>query len=284
MVDDVVKDSPLAISPAELLCSPPLDRIITNTLTLRNTVLTPVSYKVKTTAPKRYIVRPNTGIIQPDQSVDIQVTLTAQKDTPTNLRARDKFLVQALVLSEEQAANRDIKELWTTAKENEIFEYRLKAYFSRPTPPGSPQNIHPTFTPTIPSSKNIPIEDNNTIQEDQETREEDDEKVIHDTQESEQIPQDILQLRVDNNQLNKTIAIISQERDDLKNQLTTLKVKMATLEKESTLRQRKVVENFSRDGQTISTSNKVQKEHLLANRWVQLFLIAIMFFYLGKIL
>jgi hypothetical protein len=36
----------------------------------------PIAYKVKTTAKKRYVVRPNTGIIQPNDGVDIQGLLS----------------------------------------------------------------------------------------------------------------------------------------------------------------------------------------------------------------
>lgn len=38
----------------------------------------PVAFKVKTTAPKDYIVKPNQGVIEPGQSVQVQVTLLSQ--------------------------------------------------------------------------------------------------------------------------------------------------------------------------------------------------------------
>jgi hypothetical protein len=38
-------------------------------LNLHNSKTVPISYKVKTTAPKRYNVRPNAGVLHPGESV-----------------------------------------------------------------------------------------------------------------------------------------------------------------------------------------------------------------------
>ncbi|PKA51002.1 Vesicle-associated protein 1-3 [Apostasia shenzhenica] len=54
-----------------------------------------VAFKVKTTSPKRYCVRPNTGIIQPLSACNFIVTMQAQRTAPPDMQLKDKFLVQS---------------------------------------------------------------------------------------------------------------------------------------------------------------------------------------------
>lgn len=54
-----------------------------------------VAFKVKTTSPKKYFVRPNTGVIQPWDSCVIRVTLQAQHEYPPDMQCKDKFLLQS---------------------------------------------------------------------------------------------------------------------------------------------------------------------------------------------
>jgi hypothetical protein len=79
----------------------------TITLNLENTTESRVIFKVKTTQPKRYSVKPNSGIIQPARSVSVSstnasycltsaVVLTAKEDGID--LSRDKFLVQSIVV------------------------------------------------------------------------------------------------------------------------------------------------------------------------------------------
>ncbi|WOL06730.1 vesicle-associated protein 1-3 [Canna indica] len=57
-----------------------------------------VAFKVKTTSPKRYCVRPNTGIILPRSTYDFTVTMQAPKEVPPDMQLKDKFLVQSTVV------------------------------------------------------------------------------------------------------------------------------------------------------------------------------------------
>jgi len=250
-----------------------------------------VSYKVKTTAPKRYIVRPNTGIIESNQHVEIQITLTATKEKTLDLRARDKFLVQILCLTEEQAATVDLKDLWIAAKDDEIIKHRLKAYFSKP--PTSSSN--PYFTPTIPSSSssehlNIVEETATEVELEasaggsksflpKETATEENYQEQSQTESTEEI----IQLRSENKRLSKSLANNITEKDELKNQLIQLKSKLAVLDKEATLRQRRSFqEQTTPKVQTVTV--KQANPHILTNHWLHLLLVAILFFYLGKTL
>ncbi|XP_058203276.1 vesicle-associated protein 2-2-like isoform X4 [Rhododendron vialii] len=57
-----------------------------------------VAFKVKTTSPKKYCVRPNTGVVKPKSKCDFTVTMQAQRSAPSDLQCRDKFLVQSTVV------------------------------------------------------------------------------------------------------------------------------------------------------------------------------------------
>nr|DAD33456.1 TPA_asm: hypothetical protein HUJ06_012307 [Nelumbo nucifera] len=57
-----------------------------------------VAFKVKTTSPKKYCVRPNIGIVQPRSTCDFTVTMQAQREEPPDLQCKDKFLIQSMVV------------------------------------------------------------------------------------------------------------------------------------------------------------------------------------------
>lgn len=57
-----------------------------------------VAFKVKTTSPKKYCVRPNAGIIKPYATCDFTVTMQAQHEAPPDMHCKDKFLVQSTVV------------------------------------------------------------------------------------------------------------------------------------------------------------------------------------------
>ncbi|GJN16803.1 hypothetical protein PR202_gb03824 [Eleusine coracana subsp. coracana] len=57
-----------------------------------------VAFKVKTTSPKRYCVRPNTGVILPRKTCDFTVTMQALRTAPPDMQLKDKFLVQTTVV------------------------------------------------------------------------------------------------------------------------------------------------------------------------------------------
>ncbi|KAH1146460.1 hypothetical protein GYH30_041887 [Glycine max] len=57
-----------------------------------------VAFKVKTTSPKKYCVRPTVGIVKPHGTCDFTVTMQAQRTAPPDLHCKDKFLVQSAVV------------------------------------------------------------------------------------------------------------------------------------------------------------------------------------------
>ncbi|KAI6707409.1 hypothetical protein NL676_010371 [Syzygium grande] len=66
-----------------------------------------VAFKVKTTSPKKYFVRPNSCTLQPHDACLIRVTLQAQQEYPPDMQCKDKFLLQSTIVP----SNTDGKEL-----------------------------------------------------------------------------------------------------------------------------------------------------------------------------
>ncbi|KAH7149154.1 PapD-like protein [Dactylonectria estremocensis] len=91
------------IEPFELSFQRPFVAEVAQTLTIKNPNTVPVAFKVKTTAPKQYCVRPNAGRIEAGQAFDVTVLLQAMKtEPPVDARCRDKFLVQSAPITSDK--------------------------------------------------------------------------------------------------------------------------------------------------------------------------------------
>jgi len=146
--------------PAELGFRRPFNHEVTEILKLSNPNSAPVAFKVKTTAPKQYCVRPNSGIIEPNESVEVQVLLQAMKEEPPlDAKCRDKFLVQSVLTSADQDPN--VTTLWQTVEKtakNTIQERKIRVNFLPPadgTPNGvsSHEEKPPAYSSPSPSSQ-----------------------------------------------------------------------------------------------------------------------------------
>lgn len=87
----------------------------------------PVTYKIKTTAPDKFRVRPSTGVLAPSASATVNVVL--QQGQTINTLSREKFLVMCMGLGKEMSTNsHDVAELWknTAANSGHIEQHRLK--------------------------------------------------------------------------------------------------------------------------------------------------------------
>jgi len=114
------------IEPSELSFQRPFTFEVSQTLSLRNPNATPVAFKVKTTAPKQYCVRPNAGRIEPGQSFDVTVLLQAMKqEPPADAKCRDKFLVQsAPITGDKEFAS--IASVFDTTEKSSITERKIR--------------------------------------------------------------------------------------------------------------------------------------------------------------
>ncbi|PHU08419.1 Vesicle-associated protein 2-1 [Capsicum chinense] len=130
----------ISVSPPELKFQFELDKQSYCDLKVTNSTDKCVAFKVKTTSPKKYFVRPNTGIIQPWDSAFIRVTLQAQKEYPPDMLCKDKFLLQSTIV------NSDNEELPSDAFNKEsgrtVEECKLRVvYLSSVSSPGPYEDV-----------------------------------------------------------------------------------------------------------------------------------------------
>ncbi|KAK9039972.1 hypothetical protein V6N11_015154 [Hibiscus sabdariffa] len=105
----------LGIEPLELKFPFELRKQIACPLQLLNKTDNYVAFKVKTTNPKKYCVRPNTGVVLPRSTCDVVVTMQAQKEAPPDMQCRDKFLLQC-VKANDGATAKDVTAECSTKK------------------------------------------------------------------------------------------------------------------------------------------------------------------------
>ncbi|KAF2467010.1 MSP domain-containing protein [Lindgomyces ingoldianus] len=120
------------LDPPELGFKRPFQQEVSQTLRLKNPHSDPVAFKVKTTAPKQYCVRPNSGRIEPGKDVEVQILLQAMKeDPPLEAKCRDKFLVQSVAVTADKEFT-NVASIWShieqTAKSS-IQEKKIRVTF-----------------------------------------------------------------------------------------------------------------------------------------------------------
>ncbi|CAN6461102.1 unnamed protein product [Victoria cruziana] len=96
-----------------------------------------VAFKIKTTAPKKYFVRPNTGVILPWDSVVILVTLQAQREYPPDMQCKDKFLVQSAKVPPNTDPDEIPPATFNKDGERKVEECKLKVVYTAPPAHGS---------------------------------------------------------------------------------------------------------------------------------------------------
>ncbi|KAK9061067.1 hypothetical protein SSX86_018247 [Deinandra increscens subsp. villosa] len=112
--------------------------------------------KVKTTNPKRYCVRPNTGVVLPHSTCEVigsvfpftlsvlsakflvLVTMQSQKEAPLDMQCKDKFLLQSAVARPGTTPKDITPELFNKDSGNQVEECKLKVNYVAPQQPPSP--------------------------------------------------------------------------------------------------------------------------------------------------
>ncbi|CAM8988905.1 unnamed protein product [Rhodiola kirilowii] len=138
----------LSVEPQELKFHFELKKQISTTLQLSNKTDHYVAFKVKTTNPKKYSVRPNAGIVLPRSTSDIIVTMQAQKEMPEELQSKDKFLLQS-VIAPDGSTPKDINpEMFSKEAGKIVEECKLRVVYvvpqrSSPIPEESDEGSSP---------------------------------------------------------------------------------------------------------------------------------------------
>ncbi|GFZ14220.1 plant VAP homolog 12 [Actinidia rufa] len=128
----------LSIEPLELKFPFELKKQISCSLQLANKTESHIAFKVKTTNPKKYCVRPNTGIVLPRSTCDVIVTMQAQKEAPPDMQCKDKFLLQSVAVSPGATPKDITSEMFNKEAGHVVEECKLKVIYVSPPQPPSP--------------------------------------------------------------------------------------------------------------------------------------------------
>ncbi|CAL1535670.1 unnamed protein product [Lymnaea stagnalis] len=124
------KEQALILDPAgELRFRGPFVDVVTANLLLTNPTDKRICFKVKTTAPKRYCVRPNSGILDPKKEIVVAVMLQPFDYDP-NEKNKHKFMVQSMFAPDHIGDNQEI--LWKDARPESLMDTKLKCVFEMP--------------------------------------------------------------------------------------------------------------------------------------------------------
>lgn len=123
----------LGIDPVDLRFPFELNKQISCTLQLTNKTDKQVAFKVKTTSPKKYCVRPNNGMVAPRSKADVVVTMQAQRDAPPDMHCKDKFLVQSAIVAKETMPKEVTGDMFTKDSGNIVDEVKLKVVYTAPS-------------------------------------------------------------------------------------------------------------------------------------------------------
>ncbi|CAL1712853.1 unnamed protein product [Somion occarium] len=121
------------IDPATVLgFNRPLTQHVKRALHITNKNAQPVAFKVKTTAPKLYCVRPNSGRVEPGETVEVQVMLQAMKEEPPlNAKCKDKFLIQSTLISPEKETL-SLQDMWNAESPDDISSQKIRVVYLPP--------------------------------------------------------------------------------------------------------------------------------------------------------
>ncbi|OIW00962.1 hypothetical protein TanjilG_10040 [Lupinus angustifolius] len=128
----------LHINPQELQFPFELRKQISCSLQLSNQTDKYVAFKVKTTNPKKYCVRPNSGVVLPRSTCDVIVTMQAQKEAPPDMQCKDKFLLQGVVASPGVTTKDVTPEMFNKESGHDVEECKLRVVYVPPPRPPSP--------------------------------------------------------------------------------------------------------------------------------------------------
>lgn len=113
----------------DLIFKGPFNVVSTTTLKLSNSGNERLAYKIKTTAPKRYCVKPNSGFLDRRDTTSIQVMLQPQTPGAQDDRTKHKFMVQWATIPDTYAD--DCETFWKQdATKFAVQDSKLKCVFA----------------------------------------------------------------------------------------------------------------------------------------------------------
>ncbi|KAM7508777.1 hypothetical protein LguiA_019230 [Lonicera macranthoides] len=138
----------LHIQPSELKLPFELRKQSSCSMQLTNKTDEYIAFKVKTTHPKKYCVRPNVGVILPGMVCNVTVTMQAQKELPHDMHCKDKFLIQSVVAPKSTTYKDITSEMFTKRDGKVIEEFKLRVVYIPANPPSPiPEESEESYSP-----------------------------------------------------------------------------------------------------------------------------------------
>ncbi|KAK9103164.1 hypothetical protein Sjap_020418 [Stephania japonica] len=145
----------LEIEPTELKFPFELKKQSSCSMQLTNKTDDYVAFKVKTTNPKKYCVRPNAGVLLPRSICDVTVTMQAQKEAPPEMECKDKFLLQSVVAPPGSTAKDITSEMFDKEGGKVVDEFKLRVIYVPASPPSPvPEESEEGSSPRASSTEN----------------------------------------------------------------------------------------------------------------------------------
>lgn len=137
---------------------------------MTNTSDQPLAFKVKTTAPKLYCVRPNASIVPPGETVKISLILQGfTQPLPKDYKCKDKFLIVSLPCSELEDASK-VGESWSaleTKYKEQLLQKKLKVSFVIEEDEKDESVINDTSYAN--ATQSVPVADQSVLDEEENT-------------------------------------------------------------------------------------------------------------------
>ncbi|XP_055384750.1 vesicle-associated membrane protein-associated protein B-like [Condylostylus longicornis] len=115
--------------PSELKFRGPFIRPVVTVMKLTNPTDNTILFKIKTTAPRKYCVRPNFGAVKPQSQTEVEICLQASFIFDPSEKNKHKFMVQSFVVPDGAV---DPLKLWKEVKPEQLMDTKLRCVFELP--------------------------------------------------------------------------------------------------------------------------------------------------------
>ncbi|XP_071647498.1 vesicle-associated membrane protein-associated protein A isoform X1 [Temnothorax longispinosus] len=181
---------------------------VTSYIKLINPTNKKVYFKIKTTAPKRYCVRPNSGVLKPKDVTEIAVCLQPYDFDPSE-KNKHKFMVQTVVAPDDDDDEYPV-DVWKDINPDQLMDSKLKCVFENPVTSTTTSTAKTTATSTTAKAdsnatngKNKPVGD--SVKSSPKVLGEAEEKLLKAAQEVNQLRVEESTLRQENLQLREDL-------------------------------------------------------------------------------
>uniref|UniRef100_U5EXC9 Putative vesicle-associated membrane protein-associated protein n=1 Tax=Corethrella appendiculata TaxID=1370023 RepID=U5EXC9_9DIPT len=106
----------------------PFNTSVSSHMRLTNPTDYEILFKIKTTAPKKYCVRPNCGTLEPKSTIEITIILQPFIFDP-NEKNKHKFMVQSMIKPE---GDFTVEQLWKEVSPDQLMDSKLRCVFELP--------------------------------------------------------------------------------------------------------------------------------------------------------